>query len=135
MIKDLPENKVEGISIAVVLESEDPKARHWKVYLINHKTESIDNVLVTSKGYGTKDGKEVQTSTLRHSMGTLSPNSFAPIEAIDEAVFGLANEYWLSFYIGNQIFDKKFVFMPESIVESNLIRVPLLNKPGVVIGQ
>ncbi|MFM6977074.1 MAG: hypothetical protein ACKOW2_09550 [Sphingobacteriaceae bacterium] len=135
MIKDLPENKVEGISIAVVLESEAPEAKHWKVYLINQKAETIENILVTSKGYGQKEGKEVKTSTLRHSMGTLNQHSFAAIEAIDEAVFGLANEYWLSFYIGNQLFDKKFVFLPESIVDANLIRIPLVNKPGVMIGQ
>ncbi len=135
MKKDLPENKVEGISIAVVLESEDPQSRHWKVYLINLRSEIIENVLITSKGYGQKEGKEVQTSTLRHSMGNIEANSFKAVELIDEAVFGLANEYWLSYYAGSQIFDKKFVFMPESIVDSNLIRIPLVNKPGVMIGQ
>ncbi|MEY5069726.1 MAG: hypothetical protein RLZ47_1588 [Bacteroidota bacterium] len=135
MKKDLLQPVVEGISIAVVLESEDPVSRHWNVYLVNHRTEKIENVLVSSKGYGTKDGKEVKTSTLRHSMGSLEGQSFSTIEAIDEQVFGLTNEYWLSFYIGGQLYDKKFIFLPESIIDSNLIRIPLVNKPGVMIGQ
>jgi hypothetical protein len=135
MKKDILQPVVEGISIAVVLESEDPVSRHWNVYLVNHRTEKIENVLVSSKGYGTKDGKEVKTSTLRHSMGSLEGQSFSTIEAIDEQVFGLTNEYWLSFYIGTQLYDKKFIFLPESIIDSNLIRIPLVNKPGVMIGQ
>ncbi len=135
MKKDILQPVVEGISIAVVLESEDPVSRHWNVYLINHRTENIEHVLVSSKGYGTKDGKEVITSTLRHSMGSLEAQSFSTIEAIDEQVFGLTNEYWLSFYIGTQLYDKKFIFLPESIIDSNLIRIPLVNKPGVMIGQ
>lgn len=135
MKKDIVQPLVEGISIAVVLESEDPVSRHWNVYLVNHRHEGIENVLITSKGYGTKDSKEVKTSVLRHSIGTLNAQSFTTVEAIDEQVFGLTNEYWLSFYIGTQLYDKKFIFLPESIIDSNLIRIPLVNKPGVMIGE
>jgi hypothetical protein len=135
MNKDILHPLVEGISIAVVLENEDPESRTWKVYLINQRDEAIDTVLIASTGYGTLDGKEVKTSTLRHALGTLAAHSAAAVEIIDEAVFGLANEYWLSYYMHNNLYDKKFVFMPESIVESNLIRIPVVNKPGVLIGQ
>lgn len=135
MKKDILQPLVEGISIAVVLESEDPVSRHWNVYLVNHRADVLENVLVSSKGYGVKDGQEVKTSTLRHSLGEVAGSSFVAIEAIDEQVFGLTNEYWLSFYLGSQIYDKKFIFLPESIIDSNLIRIPLVNKPGVMIGE
>ncbi len=135
MKKDILQPLVEGISIAVVLESEDPISRHWNVYLVNHRADVLENVLVSSKGYGLKDGQEVKTSTLRHSLGEVAGSSFVAIEAIDEQVFGLTNEYWLSFYLGRQIYDKKFIFLPESIIDSNLIRIPLVNKPGVMIGE
>jgi hypothetical protein len=104
------------------------------VYLINLKDHPISTVLVTSKGYGQKDGKSVKTSVLRHSIGDIDKYSFALIEPIDEQVFGLTNEYWLSYYTGEHIFDKKFIFLPESIVETNMTRVPVLNKPGIMIG-
>lgn len=133
MKKDLPENHVEEIAIAVVLEKESPIAKVWNVYLINLKEEKIETILVSSKGYGIKDNREVKTSILRHSIGDLAANSFTKIEAIDEQVFGLTNEYWLSYYIDGIIYDKRFVFLPESIVESNIIRIPLVNKPGVMI--
>jgi hypothetical protein len=133
MKKDLPKNVVEDIAIAVVLENESPGQKNWNVYLINYKDHPIHTVLVSSKGYGLKDGKDVKTSILRHSIGDLDNNSYALIEAIDEQVFGLTNEYWLSYYIGSTIYDKKFIFLPESIVDSNMIRIPALNKPGIMI--
>jgi hypothetical protein len=63
----------------------------------------------------------------------IEPGGYALIEPIDEQTFGLNNEYWLSYYIDREIFDKKFIFLPESIVESNFIRLPVINKPGVMI--
>ncbi|MEJ7779467.1 MAG: hypothetical protein WKF68_07735 [Daejeonella sp.] len=135
MKKDLPQNLVENVSIAIVMESATPEAKNWNVYLINLKDEPIQTVLVSSKGYGEKDGQQVKTSVLRHSLGDVAAKDFVLIELIDEQVFGLTNEYWLSFYIKSEIYDKKFIFVPESIVESNLIRIPVLNKPGVMIGS
>jgi len=134
MKKDLPENLVENVSIAVVMESATPEFKNWNVYLINLKDEPIETVLVSSKGYGEKNGEPLKTSILRHTIGNVASRDYAMIEMIDEQVFGLTNEYWLSYYINGQIYDKKFIFVPESIVESNLIRVPILNKPGVMIG-
>ena len=133
MKKDLPQNIVEDIGIAVVLMSDTPELASWSVYLINFKGNTLENVLVSSKGYGQKDGTPVKTSTLRHSLRDVEAHSFAVIEAIDPAVFGLTNEYLLSFYIDGTIYDKKFIFLPESIIDENLMHIPLLNKPGVMI--
>ena len=103
MKKDLPENIVENIAIAIVMESATPESKLWKVYLINLKNEALETVLVSSKGYGEKNGEKIKTSILRHSIGNVPSKSFAEIELIDEQVFGLTNEYWLSYYIGKQI--------------------------------
>lgn len=134
MIKDLPQNIVTDVFIAIVLESETPEKKQWTVYLINKRNEALNNVLITSKGYGLKKGKEVKTSTLRHFFEKVPAHTSCKVEAIDPAVFGLTNEYWLSFYLSQTIFDKKYIFLPESIVDENLVRIPLLNKVGVLIG-
>ncbi|MGY4386262.1 hypothetical protein ACVWYN_003313 [Pedobacter sp. UYP24] len=133
MKKDLPENIVDDVAIAVVLLNETPEVKHWTVYVVNFKEIQIDNVLISSKGYGEKDGKMVKTSVLRHFVGDVKSQAFAGVEAIDTEVFGLTNEYWLSYYVDGVIFDKKFIFLPESIVDENLIRIPFINKPGVMI--
>ena len=134
MKKDLPENIVEDISIAVVLENATHSDKVWNVYLINEKKLPLINVIVSSKGYGEKDGVEVKTTVLRHFLGDIEANTSRKIEAIDPQVFGLTNEYWLSYYIDKTIYDKKYIFLPESIVDENLIKVPLVNKAGIVIG-
>ena len=133
MKKDLPDNIVRDIAVAVALEKESAESKIWYVYVINLKNEPIENVLVTSKGYGEKDGEKVKTSVLRHMIPLLGAGSYALIEPIDEATFGLNNEYWVSYYIGREIFDKKFIFLPESIIEAHFIRLPVLNKPGLMI--
>lgn len=133
MKKDLPENIVEDVPMAVVLMSETPEVKNWTVYVVNLKDVEITNVLISSKGYGEKDGRMVKTSVLRHFLGDLPAQSYKGVEAIDTEVFGLTNEYWLSYYINGTIYDKKFIFLPESIVDENLIRIPLVNKPGVMI--
>lgn len=133
MKKDLPENIVEDIAMTVVLMNDTPEVSSWTVYIVNLKDEAIENVLISSKGYGEKNGKVVKTSVLRHSLGDIKPRSFSVVEAIDPEVFGLTNEYFLSYYINGTIYDKKFIFLPESIVDNNLIRIPLIDKPGVMI--
>lgn len=133
MKKDLPENIVEDVAMAVVLMGETPEVKNWTVYLVNLKDVEITNVLISSKGYGEKDSRMVKTSVLRHFLGDVPAKSFKGVEAIDTEVFGLTNEYWLSYYINGTIYDKKFIFLPESIVDENLIRIPLVNKPGVMI--
>ena len=65
MKKDIHIPKVEGIGVAIIKEK-DKGDEIWNVYLINYKKEAINNVLISSKGYGTVDQKKVNTSTLRH---------------------------------------------------------------------
>jgi hypothetical protein len=131
MLKDINREEIEDIAIAVVPSIEDNSV--WEVYMINLKEEGLDNVIVASKGYGMYKGEEVKTSVLRHFLGAFEPLDIRLIEPIQKEVFGLNNEYWVSFYIGQNIFDKKFIFLPESISEDNFTRVPFINRMGVII--
>ncbi|MFM7017138.1 MAG: hypothetical protein ACKOX3_12515 [Bacteroidota bacterium] len=131
MLKDIFREEVEDIAIAVVPGLEDEKI--WEVYMINLKEVALENVIVASKGYGQYKGEEVKTSVLRHYLGSFQPLDIRMIEPIQKEVFGLNNEYWVSFYIGREIYDKKFIFLPESITEDNFVRIPFIDRSGVVI--
>jgi hypothetical protein len=133
MLKDIPENKVENIAVAVVPEESPEGDKVWNVYLINLKDETIEGVLVTSKGYGFKNGEKVKTSTLRHFLDVVPPHEFAKVEPIVENVFGLNNEYWVSFYVNKVMFDKKYLFLPETINEEYFTHIPVIEKKGVMI--
>src|SRR5688500_6850895 len=98
MIKDIVQGSVEGIAVAVVKELNETNEVIWNVYLINLKKERIEDVLISSDGYGNIDGEEVKTSTLRHYIGDVEPNDYVKIEPIIDNLFMLNNQYWLSSY-------------------------------------
>jgi len=132
MIKDIKKPEVKNVTLAVVREKNILQQIEWKVYLINNNAEAIENTLVASTGYGEKDGETQRTSTLRHFLQTVPPKGTTLIEPIDTNVFHLNNEYWVSYYIGQEIYDKRFVFVPDSIREENLIFIKELNTVGVL---
>jgi hypothetical protein len=131
MIKDITFPEVEGIAIAIVQDIEG--LAEYDVYLINLKSDDIKNVMVVSTGYGLLNEKQMKTSTLRHFFDEIKQQDYIKIEPIQKEVFGLSNEFWLSFSLNNQLYDKQFVFLPETIVESNFITIPIVGKRGVMI--
>jgi hypothetical protein len=138
MKEDINFDPVEGVSVAIVPDeaaaTEDGKAG-WQVYLLNHNAYPISNVIVNSNGYGTTaEGETVRTSTLRHVFVEVEPHTAVPIEPIDPDLFHLNNQYWVSYYRDAQIFDKKFIFVPDSIVPANLTPISLLGREGVLHG-
>ena len=133
MRKDIQPPKVEGVAMAVVREADEEGELAWYVYLINQNDHALENVLVSSRGYGEMAGEARQTSELRHHLESLGPKSWARIELIVEDVFPLSNQYWLSFYVGRELHDKKYIFLAGSIDEGNFTNVPLMNKRGVLI--
>jgi len=133
MKKDIQHPEVEDIAVAVVEETNEEGEQGWYVYFLNLKNIPVTGVLVSSRGYGVMEGEEMKTSTLRHFLEDVPAMSAVKIELIMENVFGLNNEYWVSFYIGKTIYDKKYIFLPESIIKENFTYIPLLEKQGVMI--
>lgn len=135
MREELMGPKVENVAMAVtkeVIEGEDA----YYVYLMNLREDIMEGIIVTSKGYGENidTGEKIKTSTLRHCLEVLLPKEGAKIEPIMEDLFGLSNEYWVSFWVNDVMYDKKFIFVPGSIIEDNMIDIPQLGKKGVMIG-
>ena len=135
MREELLGPKVENVGVAVVQHLGEDNAKIYTVYLLNFTEDIIDEILITSQGYGENHatGEKVKTSVLRHRIDLIMPNEAAIIEPIMEDVFGIANEYWVSFYKHDKMYDKKFIFVPESISEENMQVIPILGEKGVVI--
>jgi len=125
---DIQYPEVRDVSVAAILDDTD-----WGVYLINQKDVPLEGVLVSSRGYGKIGDEDVETSVLRHFLDMVAPKSFVKIEPIMEDVFRLSNEYWLSFYIDGVIYDKKFIFLPETINSTFFSTIPIIGKKGVLI--
>jgi hypothetical protein len=127
--------KVEKVGVAVVEESLENNELGYSVYLLNLRDDIMEGIIITSRGYGQNPntGEKVKTSTLRHCLEILLPNEAAKIEPISEEVFGIANEYWVSFWIDGVMYDKKFIFVAESINKENIKTIPVLGAKGVII--
>lgn len=135
MLKDIDFRKVQDTAMAVVQEkvagAEGGQA--WNAYLINTGKDVLKSILVSSKGYGEINGQPVKTSQLRQFVEQMQPGSFFKVEEIREELLPLNNEFWVSFSKGDYLFDKKYVFVTEAIREENLVNIPHLDKPGVLI--
>lgn len=133
MNKDIIIPVVEDVWIAVALNINKVNEREWMVYVINNKPENIEGVLVSSRGYGSLENDTRKTATFRHFLNVVDGKSFKKIEPISEEVFGLNNEYWLSFFLNGKLYDKKYIFLAETIKEAHLITLPIINQKGVLI--
>lgn len=131
----LKSNPAEGVGVAIVLDVNEENAEQHYVFLINERNDDLNGCMVVSRGYGEnlKSGEKIETSVLRHVVDKLPANSFVKIEPIMPDLFGLNNEYWVSFWIEDVMYDKRYIFLPESIKEENLVAIPIMQKKGVLI--
>jgi hypothetical protein len=132
MKKDIVPPKVEKVTVAIARKINELNQPEWTAYLINSNDFALENTLVASKGYGEKEGEKQQTSTLRHFLETVEAGTYAQIEPIDPAVFHLTNEYWVSYFAHGQMYDKRFIFLPDTLQEENLSYIKVLELDGVV---
>ena len=132
MKKDINFLPVEGVQIVIARKKNSGGDYDWQVFLINQKDVPIKTVFVTSKGYGLKNEEEQKTSTLRHFFVDIQPGAYEVVESIMPDVFHLNNEYWVSYFIDEQVFDKKFIFVPDSITEQHLVKIPALGLEGIL---
>lgn len=128
MKKDIKRPEVKGVQVAVAKHG----ANDWSVYIINKNEKVLKDTLVVSKGYGEYKGEKVETSTLRHYIGTVEAEGFSTIERIDPDIFDLTHEFWITFYMDGKMYDKKFIFTSGSLSEGNLLYIQELEKEGIL---
>ena len=125
---------VENVFLAAIQEwSDDFMEKIWNAYLINDSDFQLDGVMVVSKAFGTLDGEMKKTSLLRHAFIEIPAVSVKKLEMIEKSVLQLNNEFMLTYFIGDKLFDKKFIFKSNSINENNVEEVPILFVDGVII--
>ncbi len=134
MKKDITIPEVENVFMAVIQEwSDDFMEKVWYAYLVNDSDFQLDGVMLVSKAFGTLDGEMKKTSTLRHAFAEIPEVSVAKIELIEKSLLALNNEFMVTFFIGNTLYDKKFIFKANFIKEENQEEVPILFVDGVIV--
>jgi hypothetical protein len=112
MLKDLNFDPVTDVRLAIAKTPEKTGESTFYLYLINGKQEALKNVLVMTEAAENEDGSGRKTSKLRHFIEHIDPMHSIKVETVDPAVLGFYNRIWLSFYLDEQIYDRRYTIKP-----------------------
>lgn len=130
MKKDIQIPKVEDVYVAIVNEYNDIyKTQDWNAYIINDKNVDLDMVIIVTSGYS----EDKKTATFRKKIDKLPKKSYAKIELMQEALFTINNAFKVSFFEGNTMFDKTYLFRKNTINFKALQTIPLMDVKGVLV--
>ena len=130
MKKDIHIPKVEGVYIAVVNEYNDIyKTQDWNAYIINDKDVDLEMVLIVTSGYN----ENKMTSIFRKKLDLLPKKSYAKIELMQDNLFALNNQFKVTFFEDNKMFDKTYTFRKHTINLQALQPIPLMKSRGVLV--
>jgi hypothetical protein len=127
--KDIQIPEVTGVEMAMVYEYNDIyKTDDWNVYLMNNKSVPLEMLVIVSQGFS----ETKTTSLLRKQLTILPANSFAKIEYIQPELFKLNNRFQVTFFEGNTLYEKTFLFEENTVKESALQVINEIKKRGVL---
>lgn len=134
MQKDIIIPKVENVYVAAVQEwNDDFMENSWYAYLVNDSDAKLEMAIVVTRAYGQINGEERKTGTFRHAFKEVEPNSAVKIELLENNVLQLNNEFLVTYFIGDKLYDKSYVFRSNTINDRAMTDIPVMNKRGVLL--
>jgi hypothetical protein len=129
MKKDIQIPEVTDVEMAVVYEFNDLyKTDDWNVYIINNKNVDLEMMVIVSQGFS----ETKTTSLIRKKLDKLPANSFAKIEFIQPELFKLNNRFQVTFFEGNTLYEKTFIFKENTVKEGALRMIKEIKKLGIL---
>lgn len=128
MKKDIEIPVIKDVYVAIAHEwNKEFLSKNWNAYIINNRSSPIEMALVVSKGYD----DERKTSEMRYAFGVIAAKAYEKIEMVLEEVLALNNEFYVTYFADNKLYEKRFLFTKNSVSEKKLVLIPLLEKEGV----
>ena len=129
MKKDIQIPEVTDVEMAIVYEFSDLyKTDDWNVYIINNKNFDLEMMVIVSQGFS----ETKTTSLIRKKLDKLPANSFAKIEFIQPELFKLNNRFQVTFFEGNTLYEKTFIFKENTVKEGALRMIKEIKKRGIL---
>jgi len=129
MKKDIQIPEVTDVEMAVVYEFNDLyQTDDWNVYIINNKNIDLQMMVIVSQGFS----ETKTTSLIRKKLDKLPANSFAKIEFIQPELFKLNNRFQVTFFEGNTLYEKTFIFKENTVKEGALRMIKEIKKRGII---
>lgn len=133
MWQDIEIPIVKNVFIAAIQEwNVDFQENCWYAYLINATNEKLEMAIIVSKAYGVINGEDRKTGMMRHVFNELAPQTAVKIELLENNVLQLNNEFSVSYFQNNKMFDKKFIFKTNSINTNAQRDLPAIKQRGVL---
>ncbi|MFT5736147.1 MAG: hypothetical protein ACJAU2_000296 [Maribacter sp.] len=129
MKKDIEIPIAKDVHVVLIHEwNEEFLSKDWNAYVLNDTDSPIEMVMAVSKGFD----DERKTSTIRHALGVIASKSFEKIEGVQEDVLALNNEFFVTYYADNKLYEKRFLFALGSVTVDALKTIPLIEKDGIM---
>ena len=130
MKKDITIPEVKNVYVAIVNEfNEVYKTQDWNAYIINDKDVDLDVVLIVTNGFS----EDKITSTFRKKLDKLPKKSYTKIELMQEDLFALNNQFKVTYFEGNRMFDKTYIFKKNTINLKALQSIPLMGVKWILV--
>jgi len=132
MKKDIIIPEISDVEMAIVYEYNTIyNTNDWNVYLVNNNSFRLEMMVIVSKGFGDKN----ISSVMRKKIDVLDAHSFAKIEWMQPDLFKLTNQFQVTFFVKDRLYDKTFTFKENTIKEGALRMIPELKKRGIISKQ
>lgn len=129
MKKDIDIPVAKDVYIAIIHEwDKEMLNKIWNAYVINDRDVAIEMTIVVSKGFN----ESKKTATMRHGVGTIEAKSFKKFEPLQEEIFALDNEFYMTYFAENKLYERKIVFPQNTINSNNLSNIILIEKEGIL---
>lgn len=129
MKKDIAIPEVSGVHLLALREPhEEMENPVWNIYLWNKGATDLETVIVVLRG--ASDDKK--TSVMRRTLQKLEPGSYAKLEFLPDELLHFRNEYLVTFFMGNTMYEKDFVLEPGDISEEKIASVSLPGIQGIL---
>lgn len=113
--------------------NDDFQENSWYAYLVNNNNIPLEMALVVSRAYGTINGEQRKTGTFRHAYKEVPANSIVKVELLENNVLQLNNEFVVSYFLNNKMYDKTFIFRTNTINKNALSDIPSTDLKGVLL--
>lgn len=128
MKKDIEIPKPEGLYLVASREFNEALGEAvWNIYLLNGGVHPMETIMVVLRGY--KEDKK--TSVMRKKLDRLEPGSFARLEFLREELLDFKNEYLVTYFEGNSMYEKNFMLEPGQVDEANVRPIEEMGIDGI----
>jgi len=127
--KDIKIPEVKDVYVAAVYEQHpEYKTMDWNAYIINDRKDPLEMILIVTSG---SNEKQI-TPAMRHSIKLLPAKYFAKIEFLQEKLLKLDNKFSVTFFADDKMYERTFTLPQNSIKESALTEIPIMNLKGIL---